>query len=67
MGERITRLLSILVAIASTPDGIVCVDEIENGIHYSLFPKVWEAIETMAKMYSRDMLSAAMDPRTSLT
>lgn len=55
MGEGITRLLSILVAIASTPDGIVCVDEIENGIHYSLFPKVWEAIETMAKAYNCQM------------
>lgn len=52
MGEGITKLLSILVAIASTLDGIVCVDEIENGIHYSLFPKVWEAIETMAKAYN---------------
>lgn len=48
MGEGIGKLLSILVTIATTKDGVVCVDEIENGIHYALFPKVWEIIDTIA-------------------
>jgi len=51
MGEGISKLLSTLVTIASSKGGIVCLDEIENGIHYSLFPKIWEIINNMAKKY----------------
>lgn len=52
MGEGISKLLSTLVTIASSKDGIVCLDEIENGIHYSLFPKIWNVINELAKSYN---------------
>lgn len=52
MGEGIGRLLSILLTIALTPNGIVCIDEIENGIHYSFFDKVWLIINKMADDYN---------------
>jgi AAA15 family ATPase/GTPase len=52
MGEGISKLLSTLVTIASSKGGIVCLDEIENGIHYSLFPKIWEIVNDMAKKYN---------------
>ncbi len=52
MGEGVSKLLSILVTLATTKRGIVLLDEIENGIHYSLFPKVWEVIENMAERYN---------------
>lgn len=51
MGEGITKFLSILVTIATTKNGIICLDEIENGIHYSLFPKIWEIMDKMTKTY----------------
>ncbi|MDX8377371.1 MAG: ATP-binding protein [Mariprofundales bacterium] len=52
MGEGITKFLSILVTIATTKNGIICLDEIENGIHYSLFPKIWEILDKMTKTYN---------------
>jgi AAA15 family ATPase/GTPase len=52
MGEGISKLLAILVTIATTKNGIICLDEIENGIHYSLFPKIWKMIDIMAKNYN---------------
>ena len=51
MGEGITKLLSILATIVTTPKGVICIDEIENGIHYSLFSKIWRIIETLAIKY----------------
>lgn len=49
MGEGISRLLSIILAIATSRDGIVIIDECENGIHYSAMPKIWEAIALAAR------------------
>jgi hypothetical protein len=52
MGEGIGRLLSILLALANTPDGTVLVDEIENGLHHSVLNAVWQAIGAAARQYN---------------
>lgn len=49
IGEGMRRLLSILLAIANVPGGIVFVDEIENGLHYSVHTQVWKAIAEAAR------------------
>jgi hypothetical protein len=48
IGEGIVRLLSILLAIVSVPKGIVLIDEIEDGLHYSVMVDVWRAIAEAA-------------------
>ena len=50
-GEGLSRLLSLALAIATVPGGIVLVDEIENGIHHSVMEKVWRAIGVFARSY----------------
>lgn len=52
MGEGINKLVSILAAILSQPNGIILIDEIENGIHYSLLPKLWDIIFMAAKRHN---------------
>jgi len=49
VGEGIRRLLSILLAMANVPNGIVFIDEIENGLHYSVQRQVWSAIAQAAR------------------
>ncbi|MBI4556283.1 MAG: AAA family ATPase [Candidatus Hydrogenedentes bacterium] len=49
LGDGTSRLLSILLAIASAPRGAVLVDEIENGLHYTVLPSVWRAIGEAAR------------------
>jgi hypothetical protein len=44
MGDGLVRLLSCLLAIAYVPGGVVVIDEIENGLHYSVLVDVWRAI-----------------------
>ena len=51
MGDGMSRILSLSLAIASAPGGIVLVDEIENGIHYTVMEKVWRAIGAFARSY----------------
>jgi predicted ATPase len=44
LGDGINRLLTLLLSISAAPNGFVMVDEIENGFHYSVLRKVWQAI-----------------------
>jgi hypothetical protein len=49
MGEGTRRLLSIVLAIANARGGVVLIDEIENGLHYSVMKDVWKAIALAAR------------------
>jgi hypothetical protein len=49
MGEGLRRLLSFLLAIGNCPDGVVLIDEIENGLHYSVLKTVWQALAHAAR------------------
>lgn len=40
----INRYLAILCAIWASKDGYIFIDEIENGIHYTNYSKLWEII-----------------------
>ncbi|MGK7928736.1 MAG: ATP/GTP-binding protein [Spirulina sp.] len=48
-GEGMVRLLSIVLAIANAPNGIVLIDEIDNGLHHSVLTTVWQAIGEAAR------------------
>jgi len=52
MGDGMGRLLSVILVMMTTRDGCVFIDEIENGIHYSALPKVWEGIVKAAKQFN---------------
>ena len=44
MGDGIVHLLGLAVALINAKDGFLLIDEVENGIHYSLFPELWEFV-----------------------
>lgn len=44
LGEGINRYIAILCAIWASKDGVLLIDEIENGIHYTNYKKLWEII-----------------------
>jgi AAA15 family ATPase/GTPase len=48
MGEGMVRLLSLVLEITNASGGVVLVDEIENGLHYSVMNSVWKAIAAAA-------------------
>ncbi len=57
MGEGMTRIARLILAIASTPGGVVLVDEIENGLHHSVLPKVWEVVDTAARQFNTQIFA----------
>ena len=57
MGEGMTRIARLILAIASTPGGVVLVDEIENGLHHSVLPKVWKVVDTAARQFNTQIFA----------
>ena len=51
MGEGMTKIARLVLAIASVPDGVVLLDEVENGIHHSVLPDVWRVIDEAARQF----------------
>ena len=49
LGEGATRLLGIVLALINCKDGMLLIDEIEIGFHYSILPDVWKLIFKTAK------------------
>jgi energy-coupling factor transporter ATP-binding protein EcfA2 len=49
LGDGVKRMLGIMLSLANARNGILLLDEVENGIHYSVQPKVWELICATAK------------------
>jgi predicted ATP-dependent endonuclease of OLD family len=48
LGDGINKLLQIILSMLLHPGGIILIDEIENGFHYSFYPKLWNILGTLA-------------------
>jgi AAA15 family ATPase/GTPase len=49
MGDGITRLFHIIVALVNARNGLLLIDEFENGLHWSIQPKVWDIVFQLAE------------------
>jgi predicted ATPase len=49
MGDGMSRMLGIALSLVSARDGVLLVDEIENGIHYSVQSELWELVFRTAR------------------
>jgi predicted ATPase len=49
MGDGMTRLFHIIVALVNAKDGLLLIDEFENGLHWSVQPKVWDIVFQLAE------------------
>lgn len=47
-GDGMFRYLTIVAASANPVSNIILIDEIDNGLHYSVYKKLWEAIFALA-------------------
>jgi len=50
LGEGINRYIAILCAIWASQDGYLFIDEIENGIHFTNYKKLWKIIFEASKL-----------------
>ncbi|MGQ9778739.1 MAG: AAA family ATPase [Bacillota bacterium] len=57
MGEGMTRFASLVLAMANAPNGVVLIDEIENGLHHTILPQVWRAIGETARDFNTQVFA----------
>jgi len=57
MGEGMVRLASLVTHIGNAANGVVLVDEIENGLHYSILLKVWRVIGKVAQQFNTQIFA----------
>lgn len=48
LGDGIQRILGLALALVNAKDGILLIDEVESGIHYSALFEVWQLIFRIA-------------------
>jgi hypothetical protein len=53
-----SNLASILLNISTTVRGVVCVDEIENGFHYSRYESVWQQTYDFADVFETQVFAS---------
>ncbi|WKJ89323.1 AAA family ATPase [Methylomonas montana] len=49
MGDGMSRILQLILSVFPAKDGILLIDEFENGLHYSVQEEVWRIIFQLAK------------------
>lgn len=49
LGEGMNRLFSLTLALVNAQNGFLLIDEVGNGIHYSIQPKLWRFIFEVAE------------------
>jgi AAA15 family ATPase/GTPase len=49
MGDGITRLFHIIVALVNARNGLLLIDEFENGLHWTVQPQVWDVVFQLAE------------------
>jgi predicted ATPase len=66
MGDGMMRLFHIILALVNAKNGILLIDEFENGLHWSVQPKVWDVVfqvaeklnvQVFATTHSRDCIA----------
>ena len=48
IGDGVYKLMHLVLIMLANPGAILLVDEIENGFHYSFFPKLWVTLGNLA-------------------
>lgn len=70
LGEGVSRILTLALHLVRTQGGYLLLDEIENGLHWSVMPKVWRFlietalardVQVFATTHSKDWLEGLAD------
>lgn len=68
MGEGMTRIASLILAIGNAENGVILIDEVENGLHHTILRDFWKVIykascefntQIIATTHSRECINAA--------
>jgi AAA15 family ATPase/GTPase len=57
IGDGMIKILSIVLAIMDTQEGVVLIDEVENGLHFKSQEILWNAIAKTSEEYNVQVIA----------
>ena len=57
LGEGMSRMARLVLAITASPGGVVLVDEIETGFHHSILPNMWRVVTRAAQEFDTQVFA----------
>ena len=57
LGNGIARTAKLMTAMLHCQHGVLLVDEVENGFHYSFLPKLWRAIDEASRRFNVQVIA----------
>jgi hypothetical protein len=57
MGDGFSKIIGIIMRIANARNGVVLIDEIENGLHHSILEDFWTSIYSAAKLFNTQIIA----------
>lgn len=61
MGDGARKIVSLLTAIYDCPGGLLLVDELSNGFHYSVMPSLWKVVAYAARRNNTQVFATTHD------
>ena len=52
MGDGLTKLFHIALAVASASKGVLLIDEFENGLHWTVQERLWNTLAEAARNFN---------------
>lgn len=52
LGDGVGRFLSMALAFHQARDGVILIDEVENGLHYSVLQDVWKNLDWLSREFN---------------
>ncbi len=50
-GEGMVRLFSIILELIASRNGVLLIDEIDNGLHYTVMPALWKLLDVLVEKH----------------
>lgn len=57
-GDGINKLLYIVLAIMDAKNGILLIDEIDTGFHYSMYKELWKIVTEVSRDYNCQVIAS---------
>lgn len=55
LGDGVSRALSILVSVHNAKNGVLMIDEMDNGLHYSVMRDLWRSVLFACQKYNTQL------------
>ncbi len=57
LGDGIWRMLALAVVLSRTKNGVILIDEIDTGLHYTVMEKMWSFVNDVSKIFKTQVFA----------